>query len=430
MAVRHLALTVSVLALFGCQSKRFESAAPGQPSMHDLAQRRTAPHMESDKRMAAIRERAKTLTDEQASALLAQWKKNPNNQDLASTLLQHFELTGDTASLNSLNLWYIEHRPAGPMWTRLINSRVDPNAYQRGRALWLANVKRPAAEPVVFLRAAAFLKDADRLLAESVLRSGMRAYPKSSDWNRELGMLYSQESERGDLAESNDAPLLVATARGSIWRANSRGAGSLILAHEYVSRAERLDPDFTAKSGIAAQLKNAETSQRIQSLVKLTPAEKAKLPESDQLLLTVLAMQIAWNAQKENEAEVQAHKALALAARLPSDPMHDVVAFEGNITLGKVAFRRGKRTEAAHYMRLAADAPADGLRWTLPASVSLVSALIDAGYRSEAADFLDRVAGKTERQEQYREWAAQIRKGINPTSMPSFSSMGCQHDPC
>ena len=449
----------SILVLASCQSKRFERAAVGQPTMHELAQRKNAESLERQKQSNAIRERAKSLTEEQAKALYSELKAKPNNPDLQAMLVQHYQMTGDVTSLTALKLWYIEHQPDGQMWIGNIDSHLDRKGYERGRALWLANVKRPGATPIAFERAAYFLESGDRSHAESVLRAGMKAYPSDPRWTRELGTHYAQalagsgepftefsvirvanageasspyaQFVRARLAESKDAKLLIATAQGLSRFGNLQTApASFALAREYVERAERLDPDIVNRTRLRQLLTDQQWHQRLQQIVRLSPAEKAKLGESDQLLLAWIAMQSAWATQQIDEAGKQARKAMDLAARLSSDPIHDAVIFQSNMTLGKLAFRQGDPDNAVRYLLAAAVAPGPGVLQSASYELNLPRVLIDAGRRSSVAEYLERVAPKTNEPARFEKWAAQVRQGINPVDMPFSTSMGCGNDPC
>jgi hypothetical protein len=62
--------------------------------------------------------------------------------------------------------------------------------------------------------------------------------------------------------------------------------------------------------------------------------------------------------------------------------------------------------------------------------MNLPRALIDYGERSAVAQFYEQMAPKTVRTKQYQDWAADIRRGINPDLIPTFSYSGCTNDPC
>jgi hypothetical protein len=61
--------------------------------------------------------------------------------------------------------------------------------------------------------------------------------------------------------------------------------------------------------------------------------------------------------------------------------------------------------------------------------MNLPRAIVDSGEREAVAQFLERMSGKTIRADQFKEWAGQIRKGINP-DLHRMSYPGCSHDPC
>jgi hypothetical protein len=53
--------------------------------------------------------------------------------------------------------------------------------------------------------------------------------------------------------------------------------------------------------------------------------------------------------------------------------------------------------------------------------MSLARKLVDAGERDAVAKFLDRCAKFNKAGKPLAEWAAQIRKGLNPDLAPSFN---------
>jgi hypothetical protein len=96
--------------------------------------------------------------------------------------------------------------------------------------------------------------------------------------------------------------------------------------------------------------------------------------------------------------------------------------------LGKVALRKGDKRAAARYLLAASDVPESEELRRSPILMNLPRTLIDWGERDVAAQFLDRIAPKTLRAKEFQEWAAQIRKGVNPDMRPII--VGCGQEPC
>ena len=62
--------------------------------------------------------------------------------------------------------------------------------------------------------------------------------------------------------------------------------------------------------------------------------------------------------------------------------------------------------------------------------MNLPRALVDWGERRTVAEFLEWMAPKTVRSKPFQDWAAELRKGINPDLLPTFSFPGCSQGPC
>ena len=60
--------------------------------------------------------------------------------------------------------------------------------------------------------------------------------------------------------------------------------------------------------------------------------------------------------------------------------------------------------------------------------MNLQRVLVDWGERDAVAQFLERMVPKAGRSQDFQDWAAQIRKGINPDLRPTKS--GCGKQPC
>ena len=76
---------------------------------------------------------------------MAKLKQNPEDLDTYWTLVRHYEYRANVKDLDALRLWFIEHQPDGKIWPGSINPQYDRAGYERGKALWLANLKRPGA---------------------------------------------------------------------------------------------------------------------------------------------------------------------------------------------------------------------------------------------------------------------------------------------
>jgi hypothetical protein len=130
------------------------------------------------------------------------------------------------------------------------------------------------------------------------------------------------------------------------------------------------------------------------------------------------------------EAETKARELLDLLASNQSDRFYADALYDAKIVLGKAALHRGDRKASVGYLKAAGETP--GSDWFLRhvVEMNLPRALVDWGERRAVAEFLRRMAPKTNRAKQFEEWAAEIEKGVNPDLYPTFSSPNCTRDPC
>ncbi len=146
--------------------------------------------------------------------------------------------------------------------------------------------------------------------------------------------------------------------------------------------------------------------------------------------MAIKATQILSKHSECYDAEAKARELLNLAAQNRNDAMYGDAVFEANNNLGKIALRRGDKKAAVRYMLAAADTPGSDRIRIGQFDMNLQRSLVDWGERSAVAEFLERMAPKTARSKQFLDWAAEIRKGVNPEGMPTFSYPGCTQGPC
>jgi hypothetical protein len=461
-AIAASALCAAAIALFAaCRLDRAEQRAPGQPTMNELMHRRVDNGREQAKKWQDQMERARALTPEDARRLAAKLKTSPEDLDSNRLLVQYYQGKADVKSLSALWLWYIEHRPDANPAPGDIDPRWDRAAYERGKALWLEHVKRPGASAEIFRRAGSYLSRNDRPEAERVLTAGLKAYPNEPRLIGALGRLYADslnepgaysEDVRARLANSNDAALLAETAqwlgRGTIVRAfiaitgkmrsgnvelhtenrGNRATSAAQLARSYIDRALAIDPNSTLVRAIADNMSQGERNRRAAELAKASYDPK-RLTGRDAMLAAWELMRRAWFHQNFDEAGKRAAELLEIAQRNRTDAEYGIAIYDANIMLGKAALHRGDKKAAVRYLLAAASTPVRDMRNDF-FEMNLPRALVDWGERSAVADFLDRMAPKTPRPKQFQDWAADIRRGINPDLTPTFSAPNCSKDPC
>ena len=180
------ALCLSVLAVFSsCKPEVASKLAPGQPSMNELMHKRAVESQAWEKRRQALLDEVRNLTPDQASALEAELKANPRDNEKLIKLVRYYQIKLGGQGFSKITLWYIEHEPTLP-WAWNINPEWDPDGYEQGKRLWLANLKKPGAEPAIYRNVAQFLEGGDKPMAEEVLFDGQKAYPNEK-WSNDLG---------------------------------------------------------------------------------------------------------------------------------------------------------------------------------------------------------------------------------------------------
>jgi len=464
-ATAAAALCGLALGTFGaCYPQRAQKPAPGQLSMNEMEKRNAAEREKKAAESQALLDEAKGMTPEEAAGKVAALKANPQDERTYYQLMRYYEFHSDLKGKDALILWYIEHEPGGKVRPWNINPGWDRAGYEQGKQLWLANIKKPGASAEIYDRAAVFLQSADKPLAEEILLAGRKAYPDDVRWGRLLGEHYAMallgsaeprteynvirsfsvadsqgsyaQSVRAKLEQSTDSRMLAQTAQWLMAWGRGRDtrltADTLALAESYASRAVILDSSSEAAQSIKFRVLQIKEMEKLMELRKL-PAEKQKqLGDADRLLLVRFEMDQAWSPSGRNPnldlAAVKARELLDLAQRIPGAPQSGYAAFEADIMLGKVALRKGDRREAVRYLLAAADAPASEELRRSPMLMNLPRTLIDWGERDAAAQFLERIAPKTLRAKELQDWAAQIRKGVNPDMRPIM--VGCSQEPC
>ena len=440
---------LAVAAFMACRLDRVEKPASGQPTMHELAERRLASSRQQRERMRETELRARALTPQEAQQLLARLRQDSDDAGTFAMLMQYFLFRGDAKGRDALKLWYIEHRPTGALSPGIIDPHTDPAGYEKGKTLWLAALKQTGAPARVYERAAEFLEARDKPLAGSILDAGRKAYPDDKLWLISLGRHYAQvllvssgpptetrytETVRAQLAESRDPGVLAETARWLIFfgsRVGPRGgdvsAPALQLARNYIDRALSIDPH--SEDALSAQMAVADVERtfRFVQLRQMSPAKLAAVPAGDRMILAFYGMRDAAARQDFSDAASKARDLLDLAARNPRDPLYGEAVFDANLVLGKAALHRGDRKSAARFLLAAAETPGPA---RVNFDMNLPRALVDSGERSAVIRFLQLMALKTARAGQFQEWAAQLSKGINPDLVPTFSAPGCTNDPC
>jgi len=432
---------LTVAAFAACKLER-ANVAPGQPTMNELMHRRADQNAQSQAQSAAMLESARKLTPQEASALLAQLKAKPQDQQSYLKLVRYYEFKSDVGGLDALALWYIEYQPGGNVWPWTINPQWDRAGYERGKKLWLAHLADANASAEIYRRAARFLEGGDRPLAERILLDARSKYP-NEDWAAPLGELYAlvlvgaegpmadgnvvrsvntkdaqgpyAQSIRSKLDASRDPRLLAETAhwlvRGCL--GSQAGCETAPVADSYLDRALSLDPVNRTAHSVHIMVDEVRTAQRMRA----SAPERWGALERLEFLRRQLEESI-WRG-KTAEAAAQARALLSAAASSPSDPNYGNAVFFANMALCNDSLHHGDKRAATRYLLAASEAPPTELLRYYPIDMSVARHLVDWGERDAVAQFLDRCSRfNIERGKDMAEWAAQLRQGVNPDLLP------------
>jgi hypothetical protein len=428
--------------------------------MKELSERRVASSRNEATRYQAFNKRVQSLTPERARGLFEELKTNPQDGESYMTLLRYYEKELNIPALSALKLWFIEHHPGGRIQPGNINPRHDRAAYAKGKALWLAQVKRNPGSIEIHQRAADFLGGGDKPLAEKILLAGRAANPNNDRWAHLLTRHYthvihgatepyteynvfrtvSAEDAHSAYArdviarldESTDVQVLTSTAvsllrYGVQRRGTSNDVDAAALARRFIERALAVEPDSQPARRMEKLLQRLEMDRRMYQFLSKGSTEQTGLSTEDQFLRALALTRHSWSNQQIDRAETNARAILRLAERHRDHSLHSEALFEAEMVLGKIAFRKGDTRGSIRHLLTAGTVPGEIRR---DFDMNLPRALVDADKRSAVAQFLEGVAPKMPDPMRYRAWAAEIRKGINPDLIPTFTPMNCTNDPC
>jgi len=411
-------LCVLMLAgLLACNLGRRSSSSPARSVINDRQWGRQFTDAEVSKA-------AQTLTPSSAKELEADVKARPDHSDQLLEIVRYYQSRNDLRSLDALTLWFIAQHPgmrlnwgSRPEWDQV----WDQEAYQHGKQLWTAQLKKPWDSPFVYMNAAEFLSGSDNDQAEQVLLEGQRRFPNAGlHWEvflarhyawalsgqagqlpeRETADLWKYESGAGPYAQkvretllaSKDTELLTRTAEQL-----QRNRPNLEFSRSLVERILSLEPD----NRFAHILRDGFQQFAVELRAKTDPAS---LSETDRITLL----------ESRPITEAGAHELLALASR------NGTAIFLADLALGEAALNRGDKAGAVRYLLAASTAPpTEFLRYHM-IDMSLPRALVEAGERESVATFLDRCAKFNSQNKRLAEWAVQIREGLNPKLTPVY----------
>jgi tetratricopeptide (TPR) repeat protein len=229
-------------------------------------------------------------------------------------------------------LWLIAHHPEDLAHQSygLLNKKVEPEAYEKGKALWLEQVDAHSDDPLVLGHAADFLTLDDPLEAEKVLLKAEALEPADPAWPNKLGSLYTLRS----FARSPD---------------DARDARSALAAFE------------------KARSLSASAAERFYNLDDLGKAALA--------------------AGEYDKARRYAGELLAAAPRFPKNWNYGNALHLGNLVLGRLALRDGKLKEAEAFLAASAETPGSPQLDSFGPNMALAKELLEKGRRRAVLDY-------------------------------------------
>jgi len=236
-------------------------------------------------------EAAIAMTLDQVAELERVVVANPDDLSATSRLLTFYLSKGQklmgwsqmVAARRAVLLRTIERHPESSLVTWRLPRRLDPEGYEKARALWLTHLGRKDASPAVLSQAATFFERVEKPLAEEILLRAQAIDPKGQTlygydgttvrlaWSRRLGVLYAMaivgshdQTAYDDVTSADAEQMKSAFARAARQKLDQSqdtsmllGAGSFLinaaakakvnfdptaLGREYVTRALTLDP--------------------------------------------------------------------------------------------------------------------------------------------------------------------------------------------
>jgi hypothetical protein len=439
---------VTAAAFAACTLDHVRQRAQGQPTMNELMHRNVEEQRHRAEYHNKFVEEARKLTPAEVQSLEDKLAAHPQDDESRKRLLTYYQYKPDWKARDRHILWLLEHEPEAE-WVAwpYVDPNPAPEYYEQGKSILLAHLKRPGASPRAFERASWFvLRGGDVQLAEQILLEGRKAHPDEYKlWGMSLGGLYRDvlvgermghakpdpqwahspyaNGIRAKLAVSNDAYLLAHTAQALLHYPSglTRGGTSMDfdaagLALSCVDRALSIQPDLHLALVVKVQ---AELQDEWERLARVTPEERAHANPA--LRMRILNREVQ-DANLEGKFDgAGARELLDLAARNRNDPRYGDAVYNANIALGRVALKHGDKKRSAQYLLAAAETPgSDRLRYAqiYGVTMALPRSLVDWGERDAVAQFLERCARFCDRGEQFKKWAGEIRKGINPDLIP------------
>lgn len=311
-----------------------------------------AAELKKNQERVTVWEAARDLTLPQVAELEAKVASNPDDLDVTRQLLTFYTQSGQklmgwnrmVAARRAHLLRIIERHPESEMTWWPLKQSLDPEGWDKARALWLKHLAAPTVSDRMFSNAATFFAISEKPMAEQILLRAQTGAPNgpqprvvdnaySPAWSYQLGRLYARaiigsddemlgyvvrsislaesqtpfaKSARARLEQATDVSMLHGAGELLTRVANGRRDGKAgdqsvdlgfdytALGDSYLDRAIALDPNSQVLRLVHASRRHNKEYRDQQALLEqrfgktfmsVTADEVKTLPDSDQMAL-------------------------------------------------------------------------------------------------------------------------------------------------
>jgi TPR repeat protein len=311
-------------------------------------------------------------------------------------------------------LWLIRNHPETRL-AGLSEATIDPighaladkEGYEEARALWLDQAKRKGDNKKLLQNAAKFLQLHDKELAAAM---HVRAENPIG-----LGYLYALGVLRVNMMNQNGIPTSVGeTAADHAFAKKAREvlqgssdpvilaiAGGILLSYGVL--VNRLQTDAELMDFVESLLKRSGSSleqfYKIKGMVATSPGEKRALAEKRLVelekgrrpgatgTLEELA-KVAFDAGDMTKAGLYADELLDAGMKPGNEKMQGSAVHHGNLILGRIALKQGKKESAKAFLIKAGRSSGGGTLGSFGPNMTLAKELLEAGEKAAVIKYL------------------------------------------
>lgn len=283
------------------------------------------------------------ISEEEAVSLEAALRKNPDDMEAREKLLMKYGLDrfrspGSKKLFARHVFWVIRNRPDSRLAETqcILIPAVDGPYYEKGRKLWLKQVRKHSGNPVVIGNAARFIGFNDTGKSAELLLKCRELDRENPKWPYELGMLCSRERQ----SEDHDAQ-----------KAKAAAAKAVVYLEEAYGMIANDDLKFSS----------------LNNLAKLA-FEAGDIAKARKYGLELL----------DRASENQDHWSYGNAV------------FDGNLVLGRAALAEGKTGEAKEFLMKSAEIAGSPQLNTFGPNLTLAKDLLEKGEKDAVLKFFRR----------------------------------------